>query len=497
MAAPLTDLTHGTGPKKRKTQWTEECQRSFDLIKEKLIQAPVLQAPDPKRPYCVEVDASDVGVGAVLLQEGDNKQWHPLAYKSRKLSSEERNYPTQERELLAILHALRTWRCFLEGSQYEVRSDHHPLKYLRSQSKYTPWLVRWMNELELYDPTVISYQPGKTMHVPDALSRHDYSGNPGNDTMEPEFLYAVSAQSIPPEHRNDWPNYYVDRPSDLPETVVNFLDQEKDHFVVKDKKVYRLIKLKHEDGAEEIKEVRFLPFVQCANKVNSFHEAFGHSGSATLFDLLCFRMWWPSMKADIKDWLQHCPSCQVNPRRSRTHHDVMDPLPVLPVAVDYATNYPIARAVPVASSKAVADFLYEEIVMRFCCPKEIVTDRGANFMSKVVRFYTECIKIAHHFTSAFHARSNSKCERYNGILKQMLRKYTNGALHIWDQYLDAALFACRIRTHTTAKYSPYYLTYSRDPILPGDFLRPYIPDHALKDSRVIAELTTQELENLD
>ncbi|KAG2212941.1 hypothetical protein INT45_002311, partial [Circinella minor] len=521
MAAPLTDLTRGTGPKKRKIQWTEECQRSFDLIKEKLIQAPVLQAPDPKRPYRVEVDASDVGVGAVLLQEGDDKQWHPLAYESRKLSSAERNYPTQERELLAILHALRTWRCFLEGSQYEVRSDHHPLKYLRSQSKYTPRLVRWMNELELYDPTVISYQPGKTMHVPDALSRHDYSGAPGKDTMEPQFLYAVSPQSIPPEHRNDWPSYYVDRPFDLPETVVNFLDQEKEHFVVKDKKVYRLIKLKHEDGTEEIKEVRFLPFVQRADKVNSFHEAFGHSGSATLFDLLRFRVWWPSMKADIKEWLQRCPSCQVNSRRSRAHHDVMHPLPVpgaferwhldfigeLPkstkgnrwilVAVDYATNYPIARAVPVASSKAVADFLYEEIVMRFSCPKEIVTDRGANFMSKVVRFYTERIKIAHRFTSAFHARSNSKCERYNGVLKQMLRKYTNGALHIWDQYLDAALFACRIRTHTTAKYSPYYLTYGRDPVLPGDFLRPYIPDHALQDPRVIAELTAQELENLD
>ncbi|KAG2209354.1 hypothetical protein INT45_002604, partial [Circinella minor] len=444
MAAPLTDLTRGTGPKKRKIQWTEECQRSFDLIKEKLIQAPVLQAPDPKRPYRVEVDASDVGVGAVLLQEGDDKQWHPLAYESRKLSSAERNYPTQERELLAILHALRTWRCFLKGSQYE---------------------------------------PGKTMHVPDALSRYDYSGNPGNDTMEPEFLYAVSARSIPPEHRNDWPHYYVDRPSDLPETGVNFLDQEKDHFVVKDKKVYRLIKLKHEDGAEEIKEVRFLPFVQSADKVNSFHEAFGHSGSATLFDLLRFRVWWPSMKADIKDWLQRCPSCQVNSRRSRTHHDVMHPL-LLPgaferwhldfiselpkstkgnrwilVAVDYATNYPIARAVPVALSKAVADFLYEEIVMHFSCPKEIVTDRGANFMSKVVRFYTECIKIAHRFTSTFHVRSNSKCERYNGVLKQMLQKYTNSALHIWDQYLDAALFACRIRTHTTAKYSPYYLTY--------------------------------------
>lgn len=59
---------------------------------------------------------------------------------------------TQERELLGILDALRTWRCFLEGRFYEVSTDDHTLKYLRSQSKPTPRLVRWMNELELYNP---------------------------------------------------------------------------------------------------------------------------------------------------------------------------------------------------------------------------------------------------------------------------------------------------------------------------------------------------------
>ena len=120
----------------------------------------------------------------------------------------------------------------------------------------------------------------------------------------------------------------MDRPSNLPETVVHFLDQEKEHFVVKDKKVYRLIKLKQEDGSEETKEMPFLPFAQRADKVNSFHEAFGHSGSTTLSDLLRFRVWWSSMKADIKEWLQRCPSCQVNSRRSHSHHDAMHPLPV-------------------------------------------------------------------------------------------------------------------------------------------------------------------------
>jgi hypothetical protein len=95
---------------------------------------------------------------------------HPIAFESKKLSKAERNYPAQERELYAILHALRTWRCFLDGAKYVVYTDHLPLKYLRIQVTPTARLTRWINELELYDPD-IQYKPGKEQVVPDALSR--------------------------------------------------------------------------------------------------------------------------------------------------------------------------------------------------------------------------------------------------------------------------------------------------------------------------------------
>lgn len=80
-----------------------------------------------------------------------------------------------------MLHALRTWRCFLEGRQYQIFTDHNSLKYLRSQAKPTPRLVRWMNELELFDPEIL-YRPGKENDVPDALSRENYEGEPGDET---------------------------------------------------------------------------------------------------------------------------------------------------------------------------------------------------------------------------------------------------------------------------------------------------------------------------
>ena len=171
----------------------------------------------------------------------------------------------------------------------------------------------------------------------------------------------------------------------------------------------------------------------------------------------------PTMRKDVQEWLKSCTSCQLNGNVSQQHHDVMHPMPVphaferwhldfigeLPVtskgnkwiitAVDALTNWPIAKAVPVASAEALTDFLYEEIVMRFGCPKEICTDRGSSFTSNLVKAYTRRLGLNHKLTSAFHPRTNSKVERFNGIIKPIIRKYVNRAIHRWYDFLDASL----------------------------------------------------------
>ena len=226
------------------------------------------------------------------------------------------------------------------------------------------------------------------------------------------------------------------------------------------------------------------------------------------------------MRKDVQEWLKSCASCQLDANVSQQHHDVMHPMPVpqafkrwhldfigeLPItnkgnkwiitAVDFLTNWPIAKAVPVASAEAVTDFLYEEIVMRFGCPKEICTNRGSSFTSNLVKVYTRRLGLNHKLTSAFHPRTNSKVERFNGIIKPIIRKYVNGAIHRWDDFLDAALWACRIRRHSTTGHSPFHLTYGREPVLPGDPLRPYIGPESTHDPRTIADFTSRELESL-
>ncbi|OBZ81557.1 Transposon Tf2-9 polyprotein, partial [Choanephora cucurbitarum] len=503
IAAPLTDLTRGNGLKKRPIVWNDDCQRSFDQLKKLLSSSPVLQVVDMDKPFRIEVDASDRGCGAVCLQPAADGSdlWKPIAFESKKFSEAERKYPAQERELLGILHALRTWRCYIDGCPkgYVVYSDHLPLQYFRTKDKPPSRLVRWISELELFSPTIL-YKPGKDNHIPDALSRMNYDSPdvpPAADSMEPDYLYAAW-DKLSPGLRSDWPLLLLpqNREKVKSDEVKHILDREEKNF-----------------------DVPFLPFSERADTVAKYHNSFGHAGYKSMLKMLVPRFWWPSLRLDLQNWLSTCPSCQVNSRRTRAHQDEMHPLKVptafdrwhldfldlpetvkgnrwLLIGVDYATNWPVARALPVASREAVADFIYEEIVMRFGVPSEIVTDRGANFTSGLVKTYLRKVGVNHKLTSAYHPRSNGKVERFNGVIKQMLRKYTNGALHRWDDFVNAALWACRIRVHSTTGFSPFYLTYGREPRLPGDVLQPYIDATVFKDPRTVADHTARELAQL-
>lgn len=384
VVAPLTNLTRGTGPKKRSIIWTPECQASFDKVKTLLTSAPCLAMPDPSLPYRIECDSSDYATGACLLQpdRNDPKSWHPIAFESKKLSDRERKYPAQERELAAILMALRAWRHLVDGCPggYTVYTDHLPLKYFRTQEHPTPRLTRWISELEMYDPD-IQYKQGSLQVVADALSRRDGpTCTPASTSMEPDYIYVFdSLAGFSPAVRSDWPLYYLDEHWKNKVSSLQLkakLVKERPFFEVADNKIYRKVDI-HGDGSQT-RLVPFIPFVERADFATKYHESFGHCGYATLVNLLTPRGWWPSLKADIKTWLRLCPACQVNSRHSHVHQDVMHPMNIpsaferwhldfigeLPttlrgnrwilVAVDTATNWPITRAVPVASETAVA-----------------------------------------------------------------------------------------------------------------------------------------------
>ena len=134
-----------------------------------MTSAPILIVPERGVGYTLYCDASRDGLGCVLMQNG-----RVVAYGSRQLKTHEKNYPTHDLELAAVVFALKSWRHYLYGERFEVFSDHKSLKYIFTQKDLNLRQRRWMELLEDYDFDM-QYHPGKANVVADALSRKSHA----------------------------------------------------------------------------------------------------------------------------------------------------------------------------------------------------------------------------------------------------------------------------------------------------------------------------------
>ena len=164
LVAPLTGLS------KKGVIWEPwppdgACKKAFDAVKQALTHAPTLAMPDFDKPFEVIADASMHGIGAILMQEG-----HPIAFESRRMIPAERGYFTTEQELLAVIHALQVWRCYLEGVEFTMITDHHPNTFLQTQPNLSRRHARWSEHLQRYR-FKWEYRAGRD-NVADPLSRH-------------------------------------------------------------------------------------------------------------------------------------------------------------------------------------------------------------------------------------------------------------------------------------------------------------------------------------
>ena len=134
LAAPLNEVIK----KNVVFKWGEKQEEAFNALKQKLTNAPILALPNFSKSFEIECDASNVGIGAVLLQEG-----HPIAYFSEKLSGPTLNYSTYDKELYALVRALKTWQHYLYPKEFVIHSDHESLKYLKGQGKLNKRHDKW------------------------------------------------------------------------------------------------------------------------------------------------------------------------------------------------------------------------------------------------------------------------------------------------------------------------------------------------------------------
>jgi len=488
---PLTDLTKGAVSKHKgktkKVEWTEKCTTAFQLLKEKLCNAPLLVLADFTKPFTVITDASDYAMGAILEQEG-----RPVAFESKKFNNAECNYSATDRELLAVKIALETWRCYLEGSTFEVHTDHNPLTYLQTQKTLSRRQARWSEFFQGFDFKWV-YKPGAN-NPADPLSRLvSLEEEPLEGGMTGACLSVVNTVRAPPLPM-------VKRQRSYPDPYVGCLEGYRtDPWFRKPK---NLIQLQKENDLYYHQDRLVVPAIPALRRglIRSVHDTpmAGHPGRQRTLINLQKHFWWPKMHKDVKNYVQTCRSCQeVKAARTKTQGLLM-PLPIPEtkwhtVTMDFITELPLTpknhnailvftdkltkmiHLVPTHNThtaKTCAEYLRDHIFKLHGLPRVLISDRDplfrADLYQEIVRYYD----IKHGFSTAYRPQTDGQTERVNQVVEDYLRHYTSDCMTDWDEHLAMAEFAHNNSLHSATGSTPFLLNYGVEPLTPASFLSP-------------------------
>ena len=180
VAKPLYRLTS----KGVKFTWEKEHEDAFQLLKTRLLQAPILAFPKFRHPFVIDTDASETALGAVLSQIIDGEE-RPIAFESRVLSKTEANYATTKREALGIVQAMQWFRPYIYGSQCIVRTDHASLQWLFRQNA-DGMTFRMIQKMQEYNYRIV-HRPGEKHCYADGLSRRPNEKPEWKDGEEEEL----------------------------------------------------------------------------------------------------------------------------------------------------------------------------------------------------------------------------------------------------------------------------------------------------------------------
>ncbi|WVZ55036.1 hypothetical protein U9M48_005754 [Paspalum notatum var. saurae] len=412
IARPMSTLLQ----KDKKFEWTEACERSFQELKKRLTTAPVLVLPDIHRDFVIYCDASRQGLGCVLMQ--GNKV---IAYASRQLRTHERNYPTHDLELAAVVHALKTWRHYLIGNKCELYSDHKSLKWLELIKDYN---------LDIH------YHPGKANIVADALSRKAYSKRlvPTNEQLRQEI--AELNMHIVQEPKGTVLTIQPTMVEQVKKDQANDEETQKiiNHIKKDGTTAFRI----SEDGLVRYKDRLVVPKEGKAREIimGEAHEsAYSiHPGANKMYQDLSQKFWWRGMKTDVANHVAQCDVCQQVKADHQKPAGLLQPLPIPTwkwdeVGMDFVTGLPktkrgndaigltkTAHFIPVKTTHGrarLAHLYIENVVRLHGIPSRIVSDRGTQFTSNFWKSLHEALGTNLDFCSAYHPQTDGQTERVN------------------------------------------------------------------------------------
>jgi hypothetical protein len=181
ISKPLTTLLCNNVP----FVWSSIVNAAFCALKQALIEAPVLALPDFSKAFAIDIDASDAGIGAVLMQ-----QHHPVAYLSKSLGPKAQAMSTYEKECMAIIMAVDRWKSYLQHQPFTIYTDHKSLIHLEEQKLTNVIQHKAFCKLLGLQYKVL-YRQGTTNRAADALSNKDHSELNAISISKPKWLEVV------------------------------------------------------------------------------------------------------------------------------------------------------------------------------------------------------------------------------------------------------------------------------------------------------------------
>lgn len=286
LMAPLLAITQP----KANFVWTPHHNWCFCQLKDKLMTALILQYPKRDREYEMETDASYTSIWGVLRIQNQEGAFLPVAYKSQKLTDSKQCYPIHDKKLLAIIHCLTCWNCYLEQQiKFTILTDHKMLIYFKMQTNLSRQQEKWMEILERFN-SKIQYKPGKELVTADALSQLYICNTQGEKSLDPNWPLLIMC--------NKDEGFLAGTTDVTYNTIV-----KNEHLFID---LYGTLHQKLPDGTT----VPYIPTHQRIDTTLHYHQDLGHTRTQNLYELLKLKCWWPNMLRDIENVLSQCKVCK-------------------------------------------------------------------------------------------------------------------------------------------------------------------------------------------
>uniref|UniRef100_A0A2N9FPR8 Integrase catalytic domain-containing protein n=1 Tax=Fagus sylvatica TaxID=28930 RepID=A0A2N9FPR8_FAGSY len=459
---------------KKAFEWTDECQQAFEELKKYLTEPPLLSPSKQGEELYLYLAVSPTAVSSALIREEERRQL-PVYYTSRALRGAEERYPPMEKLAFALVTAARKLRPYFQAHTIvEFDIDYRPRTAIKAQA-----LADFIAEFTSKDdePTEDVEQTSKwTVNIDGSSTKGlRRSGRslevPRRGRPTGQISLVINGQTTKSRPSNN---------QAYRTTEVNPIHAEISWMtpIISYLREGTLPDNRHEARRLKVRASRFLmlqgtlykrgfslPYLRClapdeANYVmREIHEGVcgDHSGARALQrKIVRAGYYWPSMKADTYQFVQHCDKCQ---RFANLLHSP-------PIGTDYFTKWVEAEPLATITERNIQNFVWKTVICRFGIPRVLVSDNGKQFDNPRFRQFSQELGIHNHYSSPGHPQANGQVEVTNRSLLKLIKTRLEGAKGLWPEELPSILWAYRTTVRIPTGETPFRMTFGSEAVVP-------------------------------